>query len=78
MKTYFFTMLRTYDTWIEVEAENPEEAIKEFEKLGDNIYNLELEQNCVNEETLTMREGWEGVEMPVIIERPIYKLVKND
>ena len=48
MKTYFFTMLRTYDTLIEVEAENPEEAIKEFEKLGDNIYNLELERRNPN------------------------------
>lgn len=78
MKTYFFTMLRTYDTLIEVQAENPEEAIKEFENLRDSVYELELEQNCVNEETLTMREGWEGVEMPVMIEKPIYKLVKND
>ncbi len=78
MKTYFFTMLRTYDTLIEVQAENPEEAIKEFEKLGDSIYDLELRQNCVNEETLTIREGYEGTEMPVIIEQPIYKLVKND
>jgi hypothetical protein len=71
-------MLRTYDTLIEVQAENPEEAIKEFEKLGDSIYDLELRQNCVNEETLTIREGYEGTEMPVIIEQPIYKLVKND
>lgn len=78
MKTYFFTMLRTYDTLIEVQAETPEEAIKEFEKLGDSIYDLELRQNCVNEETLTIREGYEGTEMPVIIEQPIYKLVKND
>lgn len=78
MKTYFFTMLRTYDTLIEVQAENLEEAIKEFEKLGDSIYDLELRQNCVNEETLTIREGYEGTEMPVIIEQPIYKLVKND
>lgn len=77
MKNYYFKMLRTYETFIQVEAETPEEAIKEFEKLGETIYDIELEQTCITDESLTIREGWEGVETP-INENPFFKFDKAD
>ena len=77
MTNYYFTMVRTYETIIEVKAENPTEALDKFEALGDEIYNIELEQTCIIDESLKFREGWEGTDTEITIEQPIYRLVKK-
>jgi hypothetical protein len=60
MKNYYFTMLRTYETLIEVQAETPEQAIENFKSLGDSIYRTELEQICITEQSLTFKDGISG------------------
>lgn len=47
---YKFVVKRTYETIVEVEASNYEEACKELQ--NTDIYAIELEQCCVIEETI--------------------------
>jgi hypothetical protein len=46
-------MTRTYETVIEIEAETYNEAYKKFYE--KNVYEIELEQCCVIEATLTTK-----------------------
>ena len=50
MAVFNFELLRTYSTSFEIEAETQEQATRQFEAMGDNIYTQELEQcNVINE-----------------------------
>jgi hypothetical protein len=52
MSVFNFELLRTYSTMFEIEADNQEQAIKEFEELGDSIYTEEMKQCEVIEEVV--------------------------
>jgi late competence protein required for DNA uptake (superfamily II DNA/RNA helicase) len=52
MAVFNFELLRTYSTMFEIEADNQEQAIKEFEELGDSIYTEEMVQCEVIEEVV--------------------------
>jgi hypothetical protein len=52
MSVFNFELLRTYSTMFEIEADNQEQAIKEFEELGDSIYTEEMVQCEVIEEVV--------------------------
>ena len=53
--THKFIVQRTYETIVEIEAENIQEALEQLSKT--DIYAIEMEQCCVVEETLTDEEG---------------------
>ena len=53
--THTFTMTRTYETIIEVEAENYEDALKQLSQI--DVYAIELEQCCVTEEVIKDDNG---------------------
>ena len=53
MANFTFIMTRTYETVIEIEAETYNEAYNQFSE--KNVYEIELEQCCVVEETLTTK-----------------------
>ena len=48
--TYTFTISRTYETVVEIEASDKEEALKQLYSM--DIYSIELEQCCVVEESV--------------------------
>jgi hypothetical protein len=48
MNPYTFTMTRTYETIIEIEADNYEEAVQKLSET--DVYAIELEQCCVTDE----------------------------
>lgn len=50
MKNFTFTMVRTYETIVEVEATSKAEALKQLHSM--DIYHIELEQCCVVEENI--------------------------
>ena len=50
MKNFTFTISRTYETIVEVEATTKAEALKQLHEM--DIYTLELEQCCVVEENV--------------------------
>ena len=50
MKNYTFTISRTYETIVEVEATSKADALKQLHEM--DIYTRELEQCCVVEETI--------------------------
>lgn len=50
MKNYTFTLTRTYETVIEIDATNKKDALKKLHEM--DIYAVELEQCCVVEETI--------------------------
>lgn len=55
MKPYTFIVKRTYETIIELEADNYEQAL---EKLSTtNVYYLEMEQLCVTDEIVETEDG---------------------
>jgi hypothetical protein len=47
---YTFTINRTYETVVEIEAKNKKEALKQLHSM--DIYSLELEQCSVIEESV--------------------------
>jgi hypothetical protein len=53
--THTFILTRTYETIVEIEAENYEDAVKQLPQL--DIYAIELEQCCVIEENVTDEQG---------------------
>jgi hypothetical protein len=56
MNTYKFKMTRVYETIIKVEAENENDA---FNRLRDiEVYQMELEQCCVVDETMELEEDY--------------------
>jgi hypothetical protein len=56
MNTYTFKMTRVYETIIKVEAENENDA---FNRLRDiEVYQMELEQCCVVDETMELEEDY--------------------
>jgi hypothetical protein len=56
MNTYKFKMTRVYETIIKVEAENENDA---FNRLRDiDVYQMELEQCCVVDETMELEEDY--------------------
>jgi hypothetical protein len=56
MNTYTFKMTRVYETIIKVEAENENDA---FNRLRDiDVYQMELEQCCVVDETMELEEDY--------------------
>ena len=57
MKTYTFRMTRIYETLIEIDAENHNEAFEKLDELGDMIYTIELEQCCVTEEKIELEKS---------------------
>lgn len=50
MKNYTFTLTRTYETVIEIDATTKKDALKKLYEM--DIYAVELEQCCVVEETI--------------------------
>jgi hypothetical protein len=76
MKTYKIEMLRTYSTYFEIQANNIDEALEKFEKLGDFIYEEELDQNCVIDDELRVTDE-QGDTYGVEQKPDIYKLVKK-
>jgi hypothetical protein len=67
MKTYTFTMSRTYETIFEIEAQNYGEAVTKLQKDVDK-YAVELEQCCViNEEIKCIDEKAEPPKKYVIV-----------
>jgi len=48
MENFTFTMTRTYETVIEIEASNYEDALKQLSET--DVYAIELEQCCVTDE----------------------------
>ena len=57
MKTYTFTMSRTYETIFEIEAENKSEALNKLHKMEDR-YAAEMEQcNVINEQIECTQEN---------------------
>ena len=56
MKTYTFKMTRVYETIIEIESENEQDASQKlFEK---DLYQIELEQCCVVHETIELEDDY--------------------
>jgi hypothetical protein len=55
MKSYTFTMTRTYETLIEVDANDYEEAIRKLSET--DVYAIELEQCCVTDEVVINEDG---------------------
>lgn len=53
--THTFIMTRTYETLIEIEADNYEDALKQLSQT--DIYAIELEQCCVTEEIIENENG---------------------
>lgn len=53
--THTFTVSRTYETIIEIEADNYVDALIKFAET--DIYPIELEQCCVTEEFITSDHG---------------------
>jgi hypothetical protein len=51
MKPYTFILTRTYETSIEIDAENYDEAVKKLSEV--DVYALELEQCCCVEESVS-------------------------
>jgi hypothetical protein len=76
MKTYKIEMLRTYSTYFDIQANNIDEALEKFEKLGDFIYEEELDQNCVIDDELRVTDE-QGDTYRVEQKPDIYKLVKK-
>ena len=50
-------MTRIYETLIEIDAENHNEAFEKLDELGDMIYTIELEQCCVTEEKIELEKS---------------------
>lgn len=57
MNTYNVTLLRTYATDFEIEAESYEEAREKFYALGDSVYEKELQQCEVIEEQVLVNQN---------------------
>ena len=56
MKTYTYKMTRVYETIIEIDAENEQDASQKlFEK---DLYQIELEQCCVVNETIELEDDY--------------------
>jgi len=54
MKTYTYKMTRVYETIIEIESESEQDASQKlFEK---DLYQIELEQCCVVNETIELED----------------------
>lgn len=60
-KNYEFVMTRTYETTIGIMAENEKEATDIYNKLGDSIYEIELDQCNVISEDVVLKEQEEEV-----------------
>lgn len=60
-KKYEFVMTRTYETTIGIMAENEKEATDIYNKLGDSIYEIELDQCNVISEDVVLKEQEEEV-----------------
>lgn len=52
MKNYTFKMTRVYETIIEIEAENEQDASNKLKEI--DVYQIELEQCCVVEEKIEL------------------------
>lgn len=50
-------MTRVYETLIEIQAENHNDAFKKLNELGDNIYTIELEQCCIVSEEIKLEKS---------------------
>lgn len=55
MKDFTFTLTRTYETIIEIEADNYDDALKQL--YSTDVYAVELEQCCVLDETMVNDRG---------------------
>jgi len=55
MENFTFTMTRTYETIIEIEADNYDDALKQLSET--DVYSIELEQCCVTDEMITDDNG---------------------
>ena len=62
-KKYEFVMTRTYETTIGIMAENEREATEIYNKLGDSIYDIELDQCNVISEDVVLKEQEEEMQM---------------
>lgn len=50
MNTYNFTMIRTYETFFQVDANSYQDAVSKLSEM--DIYTIELEQCCVTNEII--------------------------
>jgi hypothetical protein len=62
-KKYEFVMTRTYETTIGIMAENERDATEIYNKLGDYIYDIELDQCNVISEDVVLKEQEEEMQM---------------
>lgn len=62
-KKYEFVMTRTYETTIGIMAENEKEATDIYNKLGDSIYEIELDQCNVISEDVVLNEQEDEMQM---------------
>ena len=62
-KKYEFVMTRTYETTIGIMAENEREATEIYNKLGESIYDIELDQRNVISEDVVLKEQEEEMQM---------------
>ena len=56
MKTYTYKMTRVYETIIEIEAENEQDASNKLKEI--DVYQIELEQCCVVHETIELEDDY--------------------
>jgi hypothetical protein len=56
MKTYTYKITRVYETIIEIEAENEHDASQKL--LEKDLYQIELEQCCVVNETIELGDDY--------------------
>jgi hypothetical protein len=56
MKTYIFKMTRVYETIIEIEAENEQDASNKLKEI--DVHQIELEQCCVVHETIELEDDY--------------------
>jgi len=52
MKTYTYKMTRVYETIIEIESENEQDASNKLKEI--DVYQIELEQCCVVDEIIVL------------------------
>jgi len=55
MENFTFTMTRTYETIISIEADNYDDALKQLSET--DVYSIELEQCCITDEAITDDNG---------------------
>lgn len=66
MNTYQFKMTRMYETNIEVDAENEQDAQKRFDDLIDDVYAKELEQCNVTYEKVELVQKLSEIDMALL------------